>query len=83
MDVPRLMELRGWAEELLVESDSKFSLPPECFVFAMHQGYQFMYFLCDGNEDPEVLYYLEGEKEPYLKWQSFSQFTDVADEKSS
>lgn len=74
MDVPYLPNLKEWAEEFLVDSKYKYSLPATCFVFAMHQGYQFMYFLCDGSEDPEIWYYTEGDKEPCVKWNSFSEF---------
>lgn len=74
MDLPYLPELNEWAIELLEESGCNYKLPNNSFVFAMHQGYQFMYFICDGNNDPEVWYYLEGDMEPYVEWKSFSDF---------
>jgi hypothetical protein len=57
---------------LLKEDGAPFSLPMEAFVFFMHQGYQFMFFLADGAEDPEVWYYHEGDGVPALRYPSFS-----------
>ncbi len=76
MDFPNLANLREWAKELLVESGIKFKLPNNAYVFAMHQGYQFMYFLCGDDDDPEVWYFHEGNKEPQIKWTSFSEFAN-------
>jgi len=59
--VDKLPDLQEWGPELLRESGQP-PLPPQAFVFAMHQGYQFYYFLADGcSDDPPVFYYLEGE----------------------
>jgi hypothetical protein len=70
--VSHLPELRGWAEDLLREGGQP-SLPPDAFVFLMHQGYQFMYFLADGcSDDPPVFYYLEGEPQVVRKFERFS-----------
>jgi SMI1-KNR4 cell-wall len=55
-----LFKLRTDANELLVENDQP-ELPHDSFVFWMHQGYQFAFFLLDGNQDPPVYFYLEGE----------------------
>ena len=74
VDYPRLSELQEWAQEILEEDKSSFVLPEKSFVFLMHQGYQFMYFICDGCEDPEVWYYLEGDLEPKIKWKCFSEY---------
>jgi hypothetical protein len=74
MDFPNLAKLRKWTEELFIESRVEFNLPENAFVFAMHQGYQLMYFLCDGTSDPEVWYSHEGDDEPKVKWASLSGF---------
>ena len=74
MDFPHLSELQEWANEILKEDKSSFILPEKSFVFFMHQGYQFMYFICDGNNDPEIWYYFEGDMKPKIKWESFSEF---------
>lgn len=35
------------------------ALPDNAFVFWMHQGYQFAFFVCNENDDPTVFYYNE------------------------
>jgi hypothetical protein len=66
------------AEELLAEDGNPFKLPPDAFVFEMHQGYEFMYFLCDGtSEDPPVFYYLEGEGVADRKFDRFSAWVEL------
>ena len=70
---PKLLGLRVQADELLRESNSSTRLGPHHFVFAAHQGYQFLYFSIDGTNDPEVFRYLEGE-EPELVAPSFSSW---------
>src|SRR3954464_9362732 len=47
---PTVLTLRSWAEELLEENGQPFELPAACFVFLMHQGYQFMYFETGNGE---------------------------------
>ena len=56
---PDLLELREGAESLLEECEATQSLDRNDFVFAMHQGYQFLFFKCGTGPDPEVFYYLE------------------------
>ncbi|MBC9914081.1 SMI1/KNR4 family protein [Chitinophaga varians] len=34
-------------------------LPDKAFICWMHQGYQFAFFVCDGNDDPAIFYYNE------------------------
>lgn len=70
-----LKQLRKWADALLVENGTPFSLHPLDFVFLMHQGYQFMWIRADGStDDPPVLYYLEGNKSPEQKFETFSAY---------
>lgn len=67
-----LPKLRAGAEELLCECGQP-SLPTQAFVFWMHQGYQFLYFLADGGtDDPPVFYYLEGQPGSIQKFERFS-----------
>jgi len=48
------------AKELLQENNHSFSLPETAYVFWMHQGYQFAFFLLnEGSDDPTVFYYNE------------------------
>ncbi len=72
---PDVLSNRGAAEELLKEDESSFSLSETDFVFACHQGYQFMYMpLSDLEPDPPVFYYMEGMGYPMKKWDHFSDF---------
>ncbi|MGE0190465.1 MAG: SMI1/KNR4 family protein [Planctomycetota bacterium] len=60
------------ARELAAESN--LTLPEDAFVFFMHQGYQFAFFILDGDDDPLVYAFEEGDAafRP-LGW-SFSQW---------
>jgi hypothetical protein len=40
----------------------------------MHQGYQFLFFKCDGSDDPPVYYYLEGDSSPTKKFDRFTEW---------
>lgn len=42
------------------EEKKLLTLPKNAFVFSMHQGYQFSYFLLDGDDDPYYYFYMEG-----------------------
>jgi hypothetical protein len=58
-------------------SDNPFALPANAFVFFMHQGYQFMYILCDGaSEDPPVYHYLEYESAAKVVYQRFTAWME-------
>lgn len=69
-----LPNLKEGAIQLLAEDESKFKLPENAFVFLMHQGYQFMYFLSGNSDDPEVFHYMELEGQPTTKYKSLSEF---------
>lgn len=69
-----LFDLRSWADELLEECGKPFALPGGAVVFMMHQGYQFYYFMADGEtEDPPVHYFIQGRDGPE---QTHTRFTD-------
>jgi hypothetical protein len=74
MDFPYLSELQHWAENLFKEAGLNFKLPEKSFVFAMHQGYQLYYFICDGSPDPEVWYYMEGDSSPTVLCRSLTEY---------
>lgn len=72
-----LPALQSQAAELLAENGLA-ELPEGAFVFYMHQGYEFGYFLLNGNDDPPVFQYVEGSSEPEVAWPSFTAYlTDV------
>jgi hypothetical protein len=71
---PDVLGCRMAAEELLEEDGSEFVLTGNHFVFAHHQGYQFMYFdLQEGSDDPAVYHYMEG-KSPVKICERFSTY---------
>lgn len=53
-----LRSLQGGASRLL-RDDGQQPLPEQAFVFGMHQGYQFVFFLLNQGDDPPVSGYLE------------------------
>ncbi|AEI43818.1 hypothetical protein KNP414_05294 [Paenibacillus mucilaginosus KNP414] len=70
----QVTSLREAAEELLAENDESFTLPEDAFVFSMHQGYAFMYFLLSDGENPAVYMYVEGSGVPRKAYSSFDSF---------
>lgn len=70
----KLHDLQVWAAELLEENNFR-PLPAHAFVFWMHQGYQFAFFILNGEDDPPVFYYREGQTETeFVK--SFERLSD-------
>lgn len=74
VEYKHLVKIQGGANELLKENGHP-RLPDNAFVFHIHQGYQFSYFLLDGNDDPEVYFYdevitrgVESLEKPYSSW---------------
>ncbi|MBE7529114.1 MAG: SMI1/KNR4 family protein [Ardenticatenaceae bacterium] len=73
-----LSEIQSRAAELLKENNSSFSLPDKSFVLLMHQGYYFLFFLIDGNDDPPLFSYSEGQQDNFvLSFNSFSEFLNA------
>jgi hypothetical protein len=73
----RLHSLQAGARELLRENGQP-ELPPGAFVFLMHQGYQFFFFVADGkNDDPPVFYYVEGKPGVARRYERFSDLVAV------
>lgn len=69
-----IRDLKKEAVNLLRENDEEFILPPDAFVFLMHQGYEFDYFIASEGDDPPVYQYVEGNGPPVKVWNSFSDF---------
>ncbi len=74
VEYKHLVKIQCWANELLEERGCPI-LPNNAFVFHIHQGYQFSYFLLDGNDDPEVYFFdevitkgVESLEKPYSSW---------------
>jgi hypothetical protein len=58
---------------LLRQSKAKVALDESDFVFAVHQGYQFLFFK-SGMQDPAVFLFLEGEENFEKVAQRFSDW---------
>lgn len=73
--------LRKAAERLMLESRSPAELRSSDWVFAVHQGYQFLYFDAAAGPDPQVFHVMEGEAAKPVA-ASFSDWLDgaIADE---
>lgn len=71
---PSILGLKEDAIELLEENEENFKLPDDAFVFSMHQGYEFLYFLLSDGDDPEIYQYIEGDEAPTKAWDSFTEF---------
>lgn len=56
-----LFNLHEWAREIMAENDLP-ELPSKAFVFWMHQGYMFTYFIANGDPNPKVYFYTEGKE---------------------
>lgn len=69
-----LDDLNGEAIALLEENGEVFSLPEDAFVFSMHQGYEFNYFLASDGENPPVYQYVEGNGMPVITWKTFDDY---------
>lgn len=71
-----LMGMKEAAVELLQENGNPFALPADAYVFRMHQGYTFFYFLtADKHENPPIYRYLEMEDQtPFKKWYSLADY---------
>lgn len=55
-----IFDLQKESESLLNENNFK-KLPKDAFVFFMHQGYQFAFFLINNDDNPKIFYYSEVE----------------------
>lgn len=69
-----LVQIQSGTNELLKDRGYPL-LPNNAFVFYIRQGYQFSYFLLDGNDDPEVYFFdevvtrgVESLEKPYSSW---------------
>lgn len=56
---PDLKGLQKQARELLVDCKCTVPLTETAFVFAMYQGYQFLFFDCADGDDPPVFRFVD------------------------
>lgn len=71
---PNIMGVTDDARELVAEDEAGIVLPEKSIVFAMHQGYQFMFFYAEGSDDPAVHSYQEQSGEFRNQCSSFTAF---------
>lgn len=71
---PEILSLKKEAIDLLIENEEDFSLPEEAFVFSMHQGYEFLFFKLNNEDNYAIYQYIEGEGNPKKAWNSFNDF---------
>ncbi|HUY93451.1 MAG TPA: SMI1/KNR4 family protein [Pirellulales bacterium] len=71
---PTILALKESAAALLRECDVPRELSPSAFVFAMHQGYQFLFFDCQSGQDPAVFRFIEGDQSARQVFDSFSNW---------
>jgi hypothetical protein len=74
--------LRLQAQQSLHETKAGFRLKDTDFVFAAHQGYEFLFFDAQESDDPAVWHYEEGDSAPQKVFGRFSEWLDgcVSDE---
>jgi hypothetical protein len=72
--IRHLTSINEFAPELISENNAAEQFPEPIFVFLMHQGYTFLYFLVDDSDDPAVFCYLEGDPEPKRVSDRFSDW---------
>lgn len=77
----KLFSMQDSAKELLEENNFR-QLPLNSFVFWMHQGYQFAFFLLDDGDDPPIYHFDEvtsdtSNNEFVLLAQSFTKFLNI------
>jgi hypothetical protein len=77
-----LGSLRLQAEQLLDEGKVGFRLKETDFVFAVHQGYQFLFFDTKESDDPAVWLYDEGDVASRKVFSHYSEWLEacVSDE---
>jgi len=68
---PDLLSFRSDFFEFLEEEEIDFNLQENAYIFQVYQDHTFLYFICDGNEDP-VVYSFNGEVK--LEHASFTKY---------
>ncbi|HVH32753.1 MAG TPA: SMI1/KNR4 family protein [Tahibacter sp.] len=66
--------LHAAANALLEENGETVRLSADAFVFAMHQGYVFHYFLLSEGDDPPIYMYDEGNGPPAKLCDTYSEY---------
>lgn len=68
-----LKKLTREASEILLDEEMS-PLPDRAFVFGIRNSEQFLFFICDGDEDPVIFRFMEGNNSFEKKYSSFWDF---------
>ena len=71
---PSIIGLTNDARELVSEDSAGIALPVDAIAFAMHQGYEVLFFRTTDGDDPPVYHYSEGSGQFQRKYDSFTQY---------
>ena len=71
---PSIIGLTNDARELVSEDSAGIELPVDAVAFAMHQGYEVLFFRTTDGDDPPVYHYSEGSGQFERKYDSFTQY---------
>jgi len=74
---PHVLDFQLSLNEFLVEESIDFELPKNSHVFLDYQGFYFLYFICDGNDDP-IVYSFDADNGVEMAYVSFSQFIKLS-----
>lgn len=75
---PRIVGMTDDAALLVSEDAAGIALPDDAFAFAMHQGYEVLFFRTSEGDDPPIYYYLEGSGHFEKKYRSLTEYLVVA-----
>ncbi|MFZ6638843.1 SMI1/KNR4 family protein [Undibacterium sp. TC4M20W] len=78
MFYPDILGIRECYEGVKEEYGIPFEVPKDAFIFYAYQGGFFHYFICDGNEDPEIYSVNDGQIDAHFVIGSFSTFIKEA-----
>lgn len=75
---PSIIGLTQDARELVSEDSSDMQFPADAIAFAMHQGYEVLFFRTTEGDDPPIYYYREGSGQFQRKYGSFTEYLNSA-----
>ncbi len=73
IEVKNLVAYQFWAKELLKSDNAEDFLGTNTIVFEFHQGYSFMFFAQEDNENMKIGLYVEGDMRPKVVYGSFNE----------
>ncbi len=77
IDYLAAIEIKDNFVEFLDEPNIEWEIPDNIFVFWEHHGYQFYFFYVDQDNDSPIYRFAEGDNEPHLVAEKFSDLLDM------